>query len=193
MNLSLLLEGDFPQRLIDRVWQIDRRMDDIRSLAPSRGRYRGARTRGRPMRRGYREFIRDNSLKRLEKFEQMKNKYDKDEQMQKVIKALNFKQDNPQHFKDTVEALDANDKRAFLMFIEEIALLNNSRILSTDFVFYNFSWDAILAYETDEFWDQNRIKKDDPYWALFRSFCEKMIAYRKKYPESDWPVSGLRV
>src|SRR6266436_1744641 len=117
--------------------------------------------------KGFFEFRRDNSLKRIEKFQQMRNKYGEDEQIQRVDLALNFKQDQPDKFRDAVIGLDFNDKMAFLMFFEEVALLHNSGILNVDVVFYSFSWDALLAYESDEFWD-SVLKRDDPYLALFK-------------------------
>ena len=114
----------------------------------------------------------------MEKFQEKRNKYDNDERIQKVNQALTVKQNRPAEFHDVAVGLDLNHKMAFMMFFEEIALLNNSGILNDDITFYTFGWDALGFYESDDFWDQP-LQKDDPYWSLFRSFCEKMANYRE--------------
>lgn len=142
--------------------------------------------------KGVAEFRRDNSLKRIEKFEAMRKRYDTEEKIQRVNLALNLKQRPGKDSASAVKNLEFGDKIAFMVFFEDIALLNNAGVLSDEVTFYVFGWDALLAYETIEFWDEG-LSKDDPYWALFKAFCEKMASYRAKYPNMDWPIATLKV
>jgi hypothetical protein len=82
--------------------------------------------------RGLAEFRRDNSLKRMDKFEAMRNKYDHDDKIQRVNLALNLKQRPGENVVDAVKSLEFSDKIAFLVFFEDIALLNNAKILADD-------------------------------------------------------------
>jgi hypothetical protein len=134
-------------------------------------------------RNGLVEFKRDNSLKRVERFENMRKRYDGNEKLQKVVLALKLKYKLAQNSFNLVKDLG---------YIEDVALLNNAGILNDDATFYVFGWDALLAYETDEFWATD-IDRSEPYWGLFKACCEKMKCYRAKYPKRDWPVADLIV
>jgi hypothetical protein len=65
------------------------------------------------------------------------------------------------------------DKRDFLAFFEEIALMMNTGIIRESVAHYMFGYYAIRCWESGHFWE-GVPNKDSPYWSLFRDFVERM-------------------
>ncbi len=66
------------------------------------------------------------------------------------------------------------DKRNFIGFFEEVALMVNSGLLRKDVAHYMYGHYVILANDSDDFW--NQLDRPSVYWTLFRKFATDMQA-----------------
>ena len=67
------------------------------------------------------------------------------------------------------------DKRDFLGFFEEVALMTNSCLIREAVAHYMFGYYAIRCWESRNFW--HGVNRESPYWSLFRDFVERMKAH----------------
>jgi hypothetical protein len=65
-------------------------------------------------------------------------------------------------------------KRDFLGFFEEVAIMVNSRLLRPEVAHYMFGYYIIDCWRSDSFW-QN-LDRDSNYVSLFKNFALEMIA-----------------
>ena len=64
------------------------------------------------------------------------------------------------------------EKRDYLGFFEEVALMMNSGLIKKEVAHYMFGYYAIICWDSKNFWlDVNR---NSPYWYLFKNFVEQM-------------------
>ena len=68
--------------------------------------------------------------------------------------------------------VSVEDKRAYLNFFEEVAILKNSNLMSDELVFYMYGYYAAVCVQSENFW--SNINKDKAYWVVFLSFAESM-------------------
>ena len=82
-----------------------------------------------------------------------------------------------------IRKISFSDKRAYLGFLEEIALLMNSKIIRKEVVHYMFGLYVIKCWKIEDFWDCEeeglRINKESPYWALLRNLYEQVDCIEK--------------
>jgi hypothetical protein len=64
------------------------------------------------------------------------------------------------------------ERREFLGFVEEVALLVNSKLISPEIAYYMFGYYPILATKSKAF--MRDINADSPYWTLFFAFVKQM-------------------
>jgi len=122
--------------------------------------------------KGIIEYTKQGSQKRAEHFYIMRKKLKENDVFKNMCALLE---------KDNEELLDVKfaDKRDFLGFFEEIALMMNSKIIRKEVAHYMFGYYAIRCWKYgDDFWKSNEcdneFKKRDPYWILFREFAQEM-------------------
>lgn len=118
------------------------------------------------------EYRNNGILKRFEKFQEMRLRFRTEDDLEIIRKHLS---DSNADWK----TVTYHTKEHFLGFYEEIALMNQSGLINTELTHYMFGYYAISAFENPGFRD--KINLDSPYWVLFCSFCEKMIAERKNF------------
>lgn len=63
-------------------------------------------------------------------------------------------------------------KRAYLTFFEEIAILKNSGLVNPDLAYYMFGYYAVRCLESQNFWYD--INKADAFWNVFNRFAGEM-------------------
>lgn len=73
---------------------------------------------------------------------------------------------------EQIENLDYREKEDFLGFYEEIALMNQSRLLSDAMMHYMFGYYALAAYSSKSF--SSNINLRSTYWSLFCLLCERL-------------------
>ena len=77
-----------------------------------------------------------------------------------------------------LRTISFSDKRAYLGFLEEIALLMNSSIIKPEVVHYMFGNYVTKCWKSSNFWicehERLRIEKSRPYWALFANLVDQI-------------------
>lgn len=70
------------------------------------------------------------------------------------------------------------DKRNFIGFLEEVALLTNSGLIKAEIAHYMFGYYVVLAAKSEDFW--HGLDRESTYWAVFREFAQKMAALESR-------------
>jgi hypothetical protein len=77
-----------------------------------------------------------------------------------------------------IRALSINIRARFAAFIEHVALVTKSGIISYRLANYEFGYYAIMCWECGSpFWDDltdDDTKQKDPYWGLYCEFVSKL-------------------
>lgn len=73
---------------------------------------------------------------------------------------------------EALRTVSVEDKRAYLTFFEEVAILRNSKLLNDNLAFYMYGYYAAVCLQSENFW--SNIRKDKAYWTVFLSFAESM-------------------
>jgi hypothetical protein len=119
------------------------------------------------------EYIQQNSMKRFEKFQEMRKRFKEDDTLTEICFLLEEDSDKLRddvHFKQKLD---------FLGFFEEVALMHNSGLLRTSIAHYMFGYYAIRCYQSEKFW--SNVNRGSHYWALFGSFARKMEEREKTF------------
>jgi hypothetical protein len=120
------------------------------------------------------EYVKQNSLKRFENFQEMRKRF-RDENFQEICYLL--EEDDPK-----LLDLHYKQRRDFLGFYEEIALMHDSRLLKTPIAHYMFGYYAIRCYESVNFW--HGLEKDSLYWSLFVRFAKQMKEIEDRFEKT---------
>ncbi|MDR2595509.1 MAG: hypothetical protein LBC87_12125 [Fibromonadaceae bacterium] len=123
--------------------------------------------------RGIYEYGKQGCQKRAELFNTMRIKFKEKYIFKKIGDLLDT---DDEELKDIPFA----DKRDFLGFFEEIALMMNSGLISKEVANYMFGYYAIKCWKSNNFWigiegsSPYRIDRNSPYWRLFVEFTITM-------------------
>jgi hypothetical protein len=125
-----------------------------------------------------REDRRKAALARFEKFLTMRAEFWSDNSLRAV-------HSSPQ--------ASPGEKYSFMAFVEKIALMVQSDLMSIDIAFYVFGYHIIRIYENEEFWrDFYDARNDDGYWRLYATFSRRILAYSRQYAGRKFPVDRYR-
>lgn len=116
---------------------------------------------------GLEQYRLQGNQKKAEFFVEMRRKL-KENRMFKNICDLIEKND------PKLQNIPFKEKRDFLGFFEEVALMMNSGLIQKKVAHYMFGYYAIRCWENENFWVD--IKRDSMYWSLFRNFVHEMIS-----------------
>jgi len=111
------------------------------------------------------EFVKQGTQKRAEQFVEMRKRFKENETFREISALL--ENDDPKLASEPYK-----NKRDFLGFFEEIALMVNSGLIKIDVAYYMFGYYAIKCWNSDNFWKD--INRKSQYWILFKKFVEKM-------------------
>jgi len=121
------------------------------------------------------EFVRQGTQKRAEHFIEMKKRFKENERFREISALL--ENDDPKLASEPYK-----NKRDYLGFFEEIALMVNSGLIKVEVAYYMFGYYAIKCWKSDNFWKiKNKsgksqyINRESQYWILFKNFAEKMV------------------
>jgi hypothetical protein len=128
--------------------------------------------------KGVWEYTQQGAQKRADHFQVLRRKL-KDNEQFKAICALLETDD------DGLRRIDFADKRDFLGFFEEVALMLNTRLLSRRVAHYMFGYYAILCWKSENFW--HGVNRNSLYWSVFADFVKQMtdveqsFRFRRRY------------
>jgi hypothetical protein len=123
------------------------------------------------------EYARQNHTKRAEQFVLMRRRFLEDPLFREILNGL--PSDDPK-----LATFPIQDRRNFLGFLEEVALMVNSRIIRREIAHYMFGYYVLLADKSQNIWTD--LDRESVYWTVFRNFATLM---RKMGPA---PADDLR-
>jgi hypothetical protein len=140
--------------------------------------------------KGLFEYMRQGAQKEADRFIEMRERFKGNQTFSDICLKL---EGHDKELEDTPYA----DKRDFLGFFQELALLVNSGFMPKEIAHYMFAYYARLCWHSDGFWDG--INKYSPHWALFRDFAKEMdemeeefLSAAQKHPQKKLERSKYR-
>ena len=130
--------------------------------------------------KGVREYHLQGSLKRAEFFLKKNEQFFEDERLVRIRMLI---QSNDECLIDGSK-VSRDDKRAYLTFFEEVALLYNSGLIKQDVARYMYGYYAIRCLESERFW--SGLKKSEKQWGLFLAFADRLKQERSTRSFPDW-------
>jgi hypothetical protein len=123
--------------------------------------------------KGVLEYAKQGAQKRAEQFLEMRNRFKKNESFRDICALL-------EHDDPKLQDIEFKEKRDFLGFFEELALVVNSGLIRREIAHYMFGYYAIKCWRSENFWinAKSKINRDSIYWALFKDFVDKMNKQR---------------
>jgi hypothetical protein len=111
------------------------------------------------------EYVNQNRLKRFEKFQEMSRRFDENAVISEICRLL---------MDDASElaSISKYNKEVLICFMEEIAVLHNSRILPKALIVNAFGYYATKVDASEHFW--TNLNRHEKFYSLFVSFCEEM-------------------
>ena len=117
---------------------------------------------------GVLEYIRQGRQSNASNFVQMRRRFLESDLFRRVLDLLAT--DDP-----GLRELSVQDRRNFVGFLEEVALMANSRIIRPEVAYYMFGYYVLLVDRSEHIWAG--IDRDGPYWAVFRNFVCDMKTF----------------
>lgn len=120
---------------------------------------------------GVLEFARQTHHRRVEQFIEMRRRFLETPQFQEILRLITTDD-------AALRNLPIQDRRNFGGFLEEVALLVNSKLLSMEVAHYMFGHYVLLTARSENFW--HGLDREGTYWTLLRRFSQDMeVASRK--------------
>lgn len=126
--------------------------------------------------KGIYEYAKQGAQKRAEQFIEMRKRFKENETFRELASLL--ESDDPE-----LKSVPYKEKRDYLGFFEEIALMVNSRLIGVDVAHYMFGYYAIICWRSKNFWSD--INRESPYWVLFKQFVAKMTKIENSFQYSE--------
>lgn len=115
------------------------------------------------------EYIQQGKIKRVEFFLQARNRLFENDEYREIIDLLEIDDEK-------LKTIEFKVKLEFIGYFEEIALLINSKVIRPEVAQYMFGYYALKCWDSKNFWiiERKNLDKNDPYWAIFRTFVKDM-------------------
>ena len=114
---------------------------------------------------GLLEYVRQGRQHRAQNFVQMRRRFLETPQYRQILDKLAV--DEESLCDESIQ-----EKRNFIGFLEEVALMVNSKLIRKEVAHYMFGYYVLLAAKSVHFWEG--LDKDSQYWTLFRRFAQEM-------------------
>jgi hypothetical protein len=111
------------------------------------------------------EYTKTGAQGRAKQFEDLRVRFRSDEAFREICDLLDSDDSK-------LREIASKDKRDFLGFFEEIALMVNTGLMKKSVAHYMFGFYAVRCWESENFWSD--VNRQSPYWALFGHFAKQM-------------------
>ena len=111
------------------------------------------------------EYIRQGHQHRASNFLQMRRRFLEDPLFRDILNLMAT--DSPE-LKNT----PIQDRRNFVGFLEEVALMVNSKLIRKEVAHYMFGYYVLLTDRCENFWDG--LDRQSQYWSVFRQLAKQM-------------------
>jgi hypothetical protein len=133
--------------------------------------------------KGLAEYIGQNALKRFEKYQDMNHKFCENAKIQRICDLLDSD-------RARLREMPFAEKKDFLGFYEDLALMCNSGLMNFKVAYYMFGYYIIRSRASDDFLQDVNI--DGFYWSLFDCFAKKMKSFEERAGGKSVDVSSLK-
>ncbi len=123
---------------------------------------------------GFLEYARRGRQERAQNFVQMRRRFLETPQHREILELLQAKDKE-------IRNISIQEKRNFVGFFEEVALMVNSKLIKRSVAHYMFGYYVLLTSDSEDFWVG--LDRESEYWTVFRQFAEQMTACRSN-PET---------
>lgn len=125
------------------------------------------------------QYARQNHAARATQFIQMRRRFLEEKSFQELLRMI--------HDQCTdIATTPIQDRRNLVGFLEEIALMVNSGLIRPEVAHYMFGYYVLLVDDCQPFWDG--LDREGEYWAVFRSFAQKMRTMSVKKSVKDGAI-----
>ncbi len=111
------------------------------------------------------QYIRQGRQHRATQFVEMRRRFLEDPSFREILNMLGTQDGR-------LAILPIQDRRNFVGFLEEVALMVNSKVLSARVAHYMFGYYVLLVDGCDPFWEG--LDRTSEYWSVFRVFAQTM-------------------
>lgn len=111
------------------------------------------------------EYVRQGHQHRAQHFVQMRRRFLETPQYREILDLLAT--DDP-----GLASISVQEKRNFVGFLEEVALMVNSGLIRREVAHYMFGYYVLLCQRSEPFW--HGLDRSSQYWSLFRQFAAEM-------------------
>ena len=122
---------------------------------------------------GAMEFIRQGHQHRASNFVQMRRRFLEDPLFRDI---LNLLASDPTKLPTT----PIQDRRNFVGFLEEVAVMVNSGLIKMEVAHYMFGYYVLLTDRCEPFWEG--LDRESQYWSVFRRFALDMKILNQDQP-----------
>ncbi|MBV6458324.1 MAG: hypothetical protein HONBIEJF_01451 [Fimbriimonadaceae bacterium] len=125
------------------------------------------------------EYVRQGHQHRAQHFVQMRRRFLETPQYREILDLLAT--NDP-----ALATISVQEKRNFVGFLEEVALMVNSGLIRRDVAHYMFGYYVLLCQRSESFWQG--LDRTSQYWSLFRQFASEMERMGNKVLPSRQPL-----
>jgi hypothetical protein len=117
---------------------------------------------------GVLEYVRQGRQHNAANFVQMRRRFLETSLFREILDLL-------AHDDPLLKEISVQDRRNFVGFLEEVALMANSKIISPEVAYYMFGYYVVLTDRSENIWED--LDRSGAYWAVFRHFASQMKAF----------------
>lgn len=123
---------------------------------------------------GVLEYSRQGRSRRAEHFVDMRRRFLENDSFRQLLNLLPG---------DDVRLKEVSnqERRNFIGFLEEVALMVNSRIIRREVAHYMFGYYVGLAAKSENLWIG--LDKESVYWTVFRQFAKSLSEVKRAAPD----------
>lgn len=125
------------------------------------------------------QYVRQGKQTRAAQFVEMRRRFLEDPSFREICNLLAT--DDP-----ALREVPVQERRNFVGFFEEVALMVNSGILKPKVAHYMFGYYVLLVDGSTHFWEG--LDRSSEYWAVFRSFAAVMKQQKSVAPGRAQPL-----
>lgn len=115
------------------------------------------------------EYRKQGHQKRIELYLEMSRRIEDNPDFRQVRTLLNVGSED-------IRNIPKKTRSDYAGFLESVALMRNSGVISRQVACYMFSHDAVACWNSNAFWED--FTRDDTHWGLLRHFVEEMQSLR---------------
>lgn len=125
--------------------------------------------------KGVNEWVLQGRQKRADLFLKKQAEFFANEKFNQIRYLIEIEITEPEAA-EAVRDLHIEDKRAYVTFFKEIALLKNSKLINPAMATYMFGYYAVRCHACNAFWEN--MDRNDAFWGVFNAFvfqCEERV------------------